>query len=107
MTTWRQTPSRPARWAVPPLLSWGLQGRVVFGLSQAPAGQPPATADAILTQVPSEDDFALTLADAPPPLKVAVSKPQPRDPGPIQQASFDVRMVNPPPSPPPAAPGIA
>ena len=83
------------RWAVAVLLSLGLHGLLVFGLSQAPASQQPSTADAILTQIPSDDDFVLSLDDKPPHLKV-VPKPTPRDAGLMQQASFDVRMVNPP-----------
>lgn len=91
---------RLARWAVAILLSVGLHGLFLLGLWQAPAEQPAATADFDPSQAPSEDDFPLTLDDAPPHLKLVAPAPKPRDGGPIVQASFDVRLTDPPPASP-------
>ncbi len=93
--------ARRVAWAV--LLSLGLHGLIVLAMWLAPvkvAAPPAAVADP--TQV-AEDYPALGLDDAPPPVYTPPLPPK-RDAA-VKPASFEVKIVDPPPSPGAAAGG--
>ncbi len=86
------------------LLSLGLHGLIVLGVWLAPVSQPASPAVVDPTQVP-QDYPALGLDRAPPPVAHAPGSPLNRPDTEVKPASFDVKMVDPPPSSPgPAAP---
>ena len=97
-----RTPSVAGRIAAAILLSLGLHGLIVLGVWFAPVSAPTSTAAVDPTQVP-QDYPALGLDDAPPP-RIPVPPPKRPDPD-VKPASFDVKVVDPPPAAPgPAAP---
>ncbi len=101
-------PSVARRVAAAVLLSLGLHGLIVLGLWFAPVSPPASTAAVDPTQVP-QDYPALGLDDAPPPPGAyAPGSPLKRPDPEVKPASFDVKVVDAPPSSPgPAAPNVA
>ena len=81
------------------LLSLGLHGLIMLGVWLAPVSQPASPAAVDPTQIP-QDYPALGLDRAPPPVAHAPGSPLKRPDPEVKPASFDVKMVDPPPASP-------
>ncbi len=82
------------------ILSVALHGIFVIGLWRLPVSGEVAPADADPTLAPGESESVLRLADAPRP-KLPATTPRPHRDDIIQQAAFEVHLVDPPTAPAP------